>query len=186
MYYIPQPSPLAPEDHPPQWIGDRSVDFITRQAGHPDPWYLFASFIHPHPPFAPPNPWHKLYRPDQMPLPNRPDAFETLQTLVNRCQNRYKYRDNGFDLNLVRAIKAYYYACISVVDFQVGRLLDALEQTGQIDQTLIGFTADHGEHLGDYQCFGKRSMHDSCARIPLIVAQPGRFAAGQVCDEPVS
>ncbi len=186
MYYIPQPSQLPPEDHPSQWIGDRSVHFINEQANRPDRWYLFASFIHPHPPFAPPNPWHKLYRPDQMPLPNRPDAFESLQTLVNRCQNRYKYRDNGFDLNLVRAIKAYYYACISFVDFQVGRLLDALEQTGQIDQTLIVFTADHGEHLGDYQCFGKRSMHDSCARIPLIVAQPGRFAAGQVCDEPVS
>ena len=66
------------------------------------------------------------------------------------------------------------------------RLLDALEQTGQIDQTLIVFTADHGEHLGDYQCFGKRSMLDSAARIPLIARLPGRFAAGTSCGAAAS
>jgi arylsulfatase A-like enzyme len=121
-----------------------------------------------------------------MRLPNRPDDFAVLQTLVNRCQNRYKYRDHGFDLNLVRTIKAYYYACISFVDYQIGRLLDALEASGQLEQTMIIFTADHGEHLGDYQCFGKRSMHDSCARIPMIIAWPERFAPGGICDEPAS
>lgn len=186
MYYIPQPSQLPARDHPSQWIGDRSVRFIREQAGQRDPWYLFASFIHPHPPFAPPNPWHKLYRPDRMPLPNLPDDFESLQTLVNRCQNRYKYRDNGFDLNLIRAIKAYYYACISFVDHQIGQILDELDRTGQTDQTLIIFTADHGEHLGDYRCFGKRSMHDSCARIPLILSLPGLFDGSRICDEPAS
>ena len=186
MYHIPQPSQLPPEDHPSQWIGDRSVCFIEASERLESPWYLFSSFIHPHPPFAPPNPWHKLYRADRMPLPNQPDDFESLQTLVNRCQNRYKYRDNGFDLNLIRAMKAYYYACISFVDSQIGRLLDALERTGQLDRTLIVFTADHGEHLGDYHCFGKRSMHDSCARVPLIVSQPGRFEGGTICTEPAS
>jgi arylsulfatase A-like enzyme len=186
MYYVPQPSQLPARDHPSQWIGDRSVRFISEQAGQEDPWYLFSSFIHPHPPFAPPNPWHKLYRPDRMALPNIPENWEALLTFVNRCQNRYKYRDNGYDRNLVRAIKAYYYACISFVDYQVGRILDALEQTGQLDRTLIVFTADHGEHLGDYRCFGKRSMHDSCARIPLILSLPGRFSGGLRCDEAAS
>lgn len=186
MYYVPQPSQLPARDHPTQWIGDRSVRFIHEQADQNEPWYLFSSFIHPHPPFAPPNPWHKLYRPDQMPLPNLPDDFESLQTLVNRCQNRYKYRDNAFDLNLVRSIKAYYYACISFVDYQIGRILDELDRSGQTDRTLIIFTADHGEHLGDYQCFGKRSMHDSCSRIPLILSMPGLFAGGRVCHETAS
>ncbi len=186
MYYIPQPSQLPPEDHPTQWIGDRSVNFIRDKKQDGEPWYLFSSFIHPHPPFAPPNPWHKLYRPDMMPLPNIPEEYESLHTFVNKCQNRYKYRDNGFDINLIRAIKAYYYACISFVDYQVGRLLDELDTTGQIDNTMIIFTADHGEHLGDYKCFGKRSMHDSCARIPLIISMPGKFDTGNVCEEPAS
>lgn len=186
MYYIPQPSQLPPRHHPTQWIGDRSVAFVTEQTGTDRPWYLFASFIHPHPPFAPPNPWHKLYRAPLMPLPNRPPDVESLQTYVNRCQNRYKYRDHGIDQNLLRNIKAYYYACISFVDYQVGRILDGLEESGQLDRTLILFTGDHGEHLGDYNCFGKRSMHDSCARIPMIASLPGRFEPGQTCDTPVN
>jgi arylsulfatase len=99
---------------------------------------------------------------------------------------RYKYRDNGYDRNLTRAIKAYYYACISFVDYQIGRVLDELEKTGQADNTMIIFTADHGEHLGDYRCYGKRSMHDSCARIPLIISMPGRFEGGRVCEDPAS
>ena len=186
MYYIPQISQLPAKDHPTQWVGDRSVEFINNQKKSNRPWYLFSSYIHPHPPFAPPNPWHKLYRPSMMPLPNIPAEYESLLTFVNKCQNRYKYRDNGFDKNLVRAIKAYYYACISFVDYQVGRLLDALQATGQIENTMIIFTADHGEHLGDYQSFGKRSMHDSCARIPMLISQPGRFDGGRVFDLAVS
>lgn len=186
MYYIPQPSQLPAKLHPSQWIGDRSINFIDGQVDKDQPWYLFSSFIHPHPPFTPPTPWHKLYRSSLMPLPNVPEDVESLQTFVNRCQNRYKYRDQGIDKNLLRCIKAYYYACISFVDYQIGRILDKLKDTGQLQNTLIIFTADHGEHLGDYNCFGKRSMHDSCARIPMLVSMPGRFEGGRTCDTAVS
>ena len=55
----------------------------------------------------------------------------------------------------MRCIKAYYYACISFVDFQIGRVVDTLAEAGELDNTLILFTSDHGEHLGDYNCFGK-------------------------------
>jgi arylsulfatase len=185
MYYIPQPSQLPSELHPSQWVGDRSTDFI-KQANSDQPWYLFSSFIHPHPPFTPPNPWHKLYRAAMMPLPKIPDDVESLQTYVNKCQNRYKYRDQGIDKNLLRCMKANYYACISFIDFQIGRMLEMLESTGQLDNTLILFTSDHGEHLGDNNCFGKRSMHDSCARIPFIVSMPRRFEGGKTCDVPVN
>ncbi|MCP4403744.1 MAG: sulfatase-like hydrolase/transferase [bacterium] len=186
MYYIPQPSQLPATHHPTQWIGDRSVAFLKAQQATDRPWYLFSSFIHPHPPLTPPTPWHKLYRPASMPLPHVPQQSEALLSFVNRVQNRYKYRDQGTDLNLLRIIKAYYYACISFVDFQIGRLLKALEQSGQLDNTLILFTSDHGELLGDYNSFGKRSMHDASARVPLIAREPGRFEGGLVCDTPVS
>jgi arylsulfatase A-like enzyme len=65
-------------------------------------------------------------------------------------------------------------------------MLDALEQSGQLGNTLIIFLSDHGEHLGDRLCFGKRSMHDSAARLPLLVRWPDRFGAGQTCDAPTS
>ncbi len=186
MYYVPQPSALPPEIHPTNWVGDRSVEFIEREAEHEQPWFPSSSFIHPHPPFTPPQPWHKLYRAPLMPLPKVPQDSEALYTWVNWHQNRYKYRDQGIDHNLMRNIKAYYYACISFVDFQIGRVLDALERTNQSDTTLILFTSDHGEHLGDYNCFGKRSMHDSCARIPMVAHLPGRFDGGVPCRAPAS
>ncbi len=188
MYYIPQLSLLPAEHHPTQWIGDRAVAFIEQQqTDEPGrPWLLFSSFIHPHPPMAPPSPWHKLYRSPLMPDPVVPPHADELQTFINRHQNRYKYRDHGIDPHLVRGMKAYYYACVSFIDYQVGRILDVLEQTGELDNTVVIFTSDHGEFLGDYHCFGKRSMHDPSSRVPLLVRYPERFAAGAICERPVS
>ena len=185
MYYIPQPSRLPQELHPTQWIADRTINFLQEQTGN-KPWYLFSSFIHPHPPFAPPSPWHTLYRASDMPLPNLPENYEELQLLINKLQNRYKYRDRGgIDINLLRTMKAYYYACVSFVDYQIGRILDVLERSGQADNTVIVFSSDHGELLGDYNSFGKRSMHNAAAKIPLIICG-GDFDGGNVCDTPVS
>jgi len=186
MYYVPQVSQIPAELHPTQWIGDRTIAFIEEQMKSDQPWGLFSSFIHPHPPFSPPNPWHKLYRAPLMPLPNVPQDVESLHTYINRHQNRYKYRDQGIDQNLLRCMKAYYYGAISFIDYQIGRVLETLEKTGQLDNTLIICTADHGEHLGDYNCFGKRSMHNSAANIPMLARLPKRFAAGQVCTTPTS
>lgn len=186
MYYIPQISLHDAEHHPSRWVGDRSIDFINAGSGKDRPWMLFSSFIHPHPPFAPPKPWHKLYRAPLMPLPLVPPDSEALYTWVNRHQNRYKYRDRGIDNHLLRNMKAYYYATISFVDFQVGRMLAALEAGGELDNTMVIFTSDHGEYLGDFNCFGKRGMHDASSRVPLVVRYPQRFAAGEVCARPVS
>ena len=185
MYYVPQLAQMPPELHPSQWVGDRSIDFIENAASE-QPFLLWSSFVDPHPPFAPPSPWHKLYRAPLMPLPKRPQQFESLQTHINRVQNRYKFRDNGTDFNLLRCIKAYYYATISFVDYQVGRILAALEARGLLDDTLILFTSDHGELLGDYGCFGKRTMLDSAARLPLLARFPGRFEGGYRCGTPSS
>jgi len=121
-----------------------------------------------------------------MPLPVVPHDVEAHLTWINRFQNRYKCRDKGTDTYLLRCMKAYYYASISYVDFQLGRMLDALERTGQLENTLIVFTSDHGEYLGDFNCFGKRSMHDVASRIPLICRLPGRFDGGAVVDAPAS
>jgi len=185
MYYIPQIAQVPARLHGTQWVGDRAVEFI-RSAGRGRPLFLWASFIHPHPPFSPPTPWNKLYRGALMPLPHRPPDCEALQVWWNRHQNRYKYRDSGTDMHLLRVMKAYYYACISFVDFQVGRMLEALADTGRLDDTLVLFTSDHGEFLGDYGCFGKRSMLDPAARVPLLARHPGRFRPGTVCDTPAS
>ncbi len=186
MYYVPQISQLPEKYHPTSFVAQKSIEFIAENKDSDKPWYLFSSFIHPHPPFAPPNPWHKLYRASMMPLPNVPLDCDSVTTFVNKVQNRYKYRDFGIDNNLVRLMKAYYYACISFVDYNVGKILDYLEENNMTDNTMVVFTADHGEHLGDYNSFGKRTFHDSAAKIPMIVRLKGKFDSGKPCDEPVS
>lgn len=185
-YYVPQLSPVPPQHHPTQWIGDRSVEWLEKEGAGSQPFFLFTSFIHPHPPFAPPTPWHKLYRAPDMPLPKMPDDADALLTWTNRWQNRYKGRDSGRDIGLHRLIKAFYWASVSFIDHQVGRLLDTLERLRITDDTLIVFTSDHGEFLGDYNCFGKRSFMDSAARIPLLCRLSERFEAGAVCAAPAS
>jgi len=186
MYYVPQVSLHDVKSHPSQWVGDRSVEFIKDASTKAEPWMLFSSFIHPHPPFAPPKPWHKLYRAPLMPAPFVPEASDATTTWVNRHQNRYKYRDLGIDLNLLRCIKAYYYACVSFVDFQVGRMLKALEECGSLENTMVVFSSDHGEYLGDFNCFGKRGMHDASSRVPLLVRHPANFKPGTLCRAPAS
>lgn len=186
MYYVPQPSVLPEKAHPTRWVGDRALDFLDSVADTDRPWCLYGGFVHPHPPFAPPVPWHKIYRAPDMPLPDLPENRDELLSFINYHQNRYKYRDRGLDLNLIRCMRAYYYACITFIDSQVGRILQRLEQMGQLDRTLIVYSADHGEYLGDYGCFGKRGMHDVSARIPLIARWPGGVQMGTRCERPVS
>jgi arylsulfatase A-like enzyme len=114
-----------------------------------------------------------------------PPGYEGMQTYWNRIQNRYKYKSKGRDIELERIIKAYYYACISLIDFNIGRIIHKLKQEDIYDETLVIFTSDHGEMLGDFNCYGKRGFLDGAARIPLIVRNPG-VAEGEKIDEPVS
>jgi choline-sulfatase len=185
MYYIPQVSPVPQAVHNTAWIAERSIEFV-RGRDRSRPFFLWTSFVKPHPPFTPPYPWHTLYRSTDMPLPKRPPDYPALQTWAMRHQNRYKWRESGPDDNLLRTMKAYYYAEISFVDYHTGRLLQALRDTGDLANTLIVYSSDHGELLGDYHSFGKRSFLDSAARVPLLASWPGHLPAGGVCPVPAS
>lgn len=184
MYYIPQPSQLPARLHHTTWVVDKSIEFLEHR-DKSRPFFLMTSFIKPHPPFESPTPWNKLYRAPEMPLPKRPKDWENLITYWNKYQNRYKYRDQGIDDNLIRTIKAAYYATISFIDYNVGRLLRYMKERGLMENTLIIYTSDHGEMLGDYNCFGKRCFFDPAVRIPLIMYYPG-CQGGSLCDRLVS
>ncbi len=182
-YYLPQPSQLPAHLHNSHWVADCSIDFLARR-DRSRPFFLWSSFIKPHPPFEVPAPWNLLYRGAEM-LPSfRPEGYQNLLTYWNRVQNRYKYRDAGTDEFLIRTMRAAYFAQVSFLDFNLGRILAALGD--EIDNTLIVTSSDHGELLGDYGSFGKRSMLDAAARIPLIGRWPGHFAAGERVATPVS
>ena len=184
-YYVPQPSQLPARLHNTTWTTERSLDFLQNR-DHNRPFFLWTSYIKPHPPFEAPTPWNKLYRAAEMDAPLRFPGDDDLMSYWNRVQNRYKYRDKGSDEMLLRTMRAAYYACISFIDFQLGRIIAELEASGQLDNTLILFSADHGEMLGDYGCVGKRSMLEASARVPLLARLPSRFEAGARCDIPAT
>ena len=170
MYYVPQISPLPPYDHPSQWVGDRTIDYI-RECDPEKPMLLMSSFYHPHPPYSPPAPWNKLYREDPS-APYMPD-LKDLEDCWELITDRHSCRRLMLSGQDVLRMKNFYYACVSFVDYQVGRVIDALKEKGMYDDTLILFTSDHGDMQGDFGAFGKRTMMDPACHVPFILHVPG-------------
>ncbi len=169
MYYIPQISQLPAEAHPTQWIGDQCVDFIKNTNTDIEPFFLVASFIHPHPPFAPPAPWNKMYRRkvrDPL-IPDDPNSYEDL------LRNKYTCGALGISPRRLELLNQYYYACVSFVDYQIGRIIAQLKSKGIYEDTVIMFSSDHGDLMGDYGSMGKRTMIDSAAKVPFLMRIPG-------------
>lgn len=180
LYYIPQVSQLPEDLHTTAWTAQRTIQFLQERAVQDTPFFCWTSFIKPHPPFDPPAPWYHLYRTTDMPLPVRDRAELAWQTYYHRMQNRLKWMEAFPDDNLLRTMKAYYYASISFIDAQIGRILDTLDRLGLRENTLVLFVSDHGEYMGDHYAFGKRGYHESAAHIPFILSQPGTLPAGEV------
>lgn len=183
-YYLPGQNPLPQEYTHNSWVAKKTIDFLERR-DKDKPFFVMSGYVNPHPPFNAPYPWHSLYRSTELPLPKQSRDNESVKNYYNYLQNRYKFRDNGIDVNLVRAIKAMYYGMISHIDYTMGLIFDYMDKNDMWKDTMVIFTSDHGEMLGDYDCFGKRCFLDSSARIPMIVYDPdvGHISA---CDSPVS
>ena len=179
MYYTPQVSQLPDQWHTTTWTGRKTVEFIEGQAGSERPWLCWTGFIKPHPPFEPTVPFNTLYDPVEMPLPARGPQCKDNRTWWQNLQNVGKWMDRDPDVHFCQAQKAHYWATISMVDRQMGRILGALDRTGQRENTLVVFTSDHGELLGDHDSWGKRSWYEGAGHIPMLVSWPGRVPAGE-------
>ncbi|MCL5269240.1 MAG: sulfatase-like hydrolase/transferase [bacterium] len=143
------------------FVAEETIGFLRRHQG--DRFFAIAGFYAPHAPINPPARFVDWYDPATMPLPKR-----------NPGEDRYHLTDDQW-----RQVKAYYYALVSHIDDQVGRILTALDELGLRERTIVIFTADHGEHLGDHGITAKGPFgYDSCVHVPLIVSWPGRVAAG--------
>ena len=128
-------------------------------------FFAFAGIYAPHSPLNPPERFVNMYNIDGMPLPHIGE------------NETGRFRDATPDQ--FRKMKAYYYALISHIDDQVGRILKTLEDEGLKDNTLVIFTSDHGEHLGDHGLAGKGAPgYDSCIHVPLLVSYPGVIDPG--------
>lgn len=166
---------------------------ITRQteswlADHPasdKPWALFVSFVNPHPPFTAPPEYYANYDPDTLPLPEQWRAEDWPDHRALAYFREYFGWHDPVDEADLRRVLATYYAQCEFVDAQVGQVLTALEQNGLVDRTRVVYASDHGAMIGARGLFGKFSLYDEAAAIPMIMAGPD-IAAGKVVHTPVS
>lgn len=152
------------------------------------PWFLHLGYYRPHPPFIAPEPWNSMYDPKDSPAPVRAASVEQeaaqhpLLEFYLQDVGRSKFFRHGqglaseMSIDEVRQMRATYYGLMSEVDHQLGRVFDFLEQTGQWDDTLIIFTSDHAEQLGDHHLLGKLGYFDESYHIPMIVCDPRQQA----------
>ncbi len=166
----------AEELHSTEFVTSRSVEFIESAATKPEPWFLFASYPDPHHPFTPPGDWFDRHDPNDMVLP---ESFhdpvdhlpEYLRTMSADAGARGPMRIGEAAL---RDAMAAQYGSIEMIDDGVGRMLAALEASGQLDDTIVVFTADHGDMFGDHGFMLKGGfVFEGTTRVPLVIARPG-------------
>ena len=149
------------------------------------PFFLTASYLAPHPPLFPPEEFLDLYRgvPVEADRAYRAKATALPQDLRRRRrgQRALQIQDEQAD-NAVRA----YLASLAWTDHCVGRLLEGLGEMGRAEDTLVVYTSDHGELLGQHGLFGKRAFYEGASRVPLLVRDPGRLEAGAIRPRVVS
>ena len=186
----PHPARIPAELSDSAFFTDRALTYLKGRDGKP--FFLHLGYYRPHPPFVASAPYHAMYSPDSMAPPVRaatPEQEAAQHPLLGwylRNTNQAKFFRGGqgmaaaMDEATVRQLRATYLGMMTEVDDCLGRVFAYLDETGQWDDTLIVFTSDHGEQLGDHHLLGKIGYFDESFRIPLVIKQPGNPRAGQV------
>ena len=148
------------------WLRARATE---RQAGA---FTAFVSFVCPHPPYIAPREFYDLYPTSDMPTPKLCDPDAVTHPWIQKMERNRNYNDFVTE-ETRRIILASYYGCITYLDRNIGRVLDCLDECGLRDETLVIYTSDHGDNLGTRRLYGKSTMYEEAAFIPLIVSGPG-------------
>jgi arylsulfatase A-like enzyme len=175
MEPTPERDNVPPHLHQTTWCAERAIEFVSeaREA----PWLLSVNVYDPHPPYNPPWEYYRRLDPESLPGPHfRESDLAHQARLAEADFQTSSRRPEEFE---GRKVQAAYYAMIEQVDHELGRLLDALDRTGQRENTVILFSSDHGEALGDHGLLHKGCrFFDGLTRVPLIWSWPGRFGKG--------
>ncbi len=174
-----RPGGIPPELHQTTWCAGQAIAFM--QEARSGPWLMSVNIFDPHAPFNPPQEYLDRYDPDALPGPYFRESDLAAQAKLAGVDFQNPPR-RPEELN-AKWVQAAYYAMIELIDDNVGRMLDALEETGQRENTLVIFMSDHGETLGDHGLLLKGNrFYEGLVRVPLIWSWPGHFPAGLVSD----
>jgi len=160
---------------------ERTAEWIRDRGGLGEPWFLFVNLNVAHLPYTPPEPYRSRFASEEW-------SEADIDRLMS-IEGGWGHLAGGLHLDEAdfRILRDLYEAEVSIADEHVGRLLDAIRDSGVLEQTLVIVTADHGENLGDHGLIDHvYSLFDSTVRVPMIVRYPQRFAAGEVVSDAVS
>ncbi|HIG40885.1 MAG: sulfatase-like hydrolase/transferase [bacterium] len=172
--------PVLPEElYSTTYVTERMCTWLTDNQRKEKPWVAQCSFPDPHHPFTPPGKWWNAYSANDMPIP---DSFEdSLQDapahlrFIRSLEPRKNYVQMfGPTRDIVKQAMAAEFGMIEMMDHSIGKVINVLETSGQIDNTIIIFTSDHGDMFGDHGLMLKATMHyQECLRVPLLIKLPG-------------
>jgi iduronate 2-sulfatase len=179
-------SPRGDREHTDGLLADEAEWVLERCAKRPDrPFFLAVGFFRPHTPYvAPKDPYFGWYPLQEMPVVQ--GVKEDQADIPAAGLGSHKKEQEMLTDDLRRQAVQAYFASISFMDAQVGRILDALDRLGLSDNTIIVFTSDHGYHLGEHGLWQKMSLFEESARVPLLIVAPGVAQPGGVAAAPVS
>lgn len=170
------------EEHTDGMVADEAIKLLKQNKNKP--FFIAAGFYRPHTPWIAPKKYFDLYDIKDICLPEI--SAETKQQYPAAAFNNYgKWPYLGLTTEQARECKLSYYASISFLDVQIGRLLDALKKEGLDKNTIVVFWSDHGYHLGEHGLWMKQSLFEESARVPLIISMPSNKNIGKHCKQTV-
>ncbi len=170
------------------WLSEQAVDHIHYRRDPTRPMFMWLSYSKPHPPLDPPEPYYSMYRSAPIPEPVVGD-WADFDAPAAFLRQRHRGSFDLLDAETIRAARAAYYGLVTQIDYNLGRVLGALQDVGELGRTMIVFTSDHGEYLGDHGTGNKVFFHEQSAGVPMVVRPPaadGRVAAGTTVRTAVS
>ena len=177
------------EAHYSHWVGEEAIRYLSGSRPVDQPFFFVANFFDPHHSFGAPKEYVDRYRAEQLSRPNtRPGELDGKPPILAEA-SRESYAGHApgyldYSADELQEIKANYYAMVSLVDDEVGRILTTLEEQGLAEDTVVIFTSDHGEMLGDHQLMLKGPMMYDCAiKVPLLIRWPEQIPAGTRIEE---
>lgn len=170
------PTRVKEEHSETAYMTDRALEFIE-QAGD-KPWCAHLSYIKPHWPYMAPAPYHNMYGPNQILPANRSEAERADPHPVVGAFMQHEESENFQREEVRQTVIPTYMGLVKQIDDHLGRLFAAMEAQGRMDDTMIVFTSDHGDYLGDHWLGEKELFHEASARIPMIVYDPDAAADG--------
>jgi arylsulfatase A-like enzyme len=167
------PSPLPAELHDTTFITNKSIDFINRHmTQHPNkPFFCHVSYVDPHDPYDPPAPYHTLYNPEEMADPLPAEWIEDGITALDKNRDYVNFRSICDNPAAIKKWRALFHGSLKFLDDQIARIIHFLKEKDLFENTIVIFTTDHGEMMGDHGLIAKAMPHyDNSIRCPLIVS----------------